>query len=139
MTSVVANKIGLDLIDIQVEQTGKAETDMFFQEPVLDQMRDYVVGVSELAIPLSHEPMLTTKKPLLDEVFLEFRQKRQANNAMIPLNHANGNIVDNRARFYLKDRTIQSPADLMQALCQFVYTFQQYISAAGEDQGVHCG
>ena len=139
MTTVVANKIGLDIVDIQVEQTGSAETDMFFQEPVLDHMRDYVLGVSELAIPLSHEPMLTTKSSLLNEVFLEFRIKRLANNTMVPINHQNGNIADDRARFYLKDRTIQSPADMLQALCQFVYTFQQYITFAGDDGGVHQG
>ena len=128
MTSVVANKIGLDIVDIQVEQTGAAETDMFFQEPVLDHARDYVVGVSELSIPLSHESMLTNKAALQEEVFLEFRRKRLPNNTMIGVNHQNGYEPDNRARFYLRDRTIQSPADLVQALCQYVYSFQQFIT-----------
>lgn len=140
MTSVVANKIGLDIVDIQVEQTGSAETDMFFQEPVLDHSRDYVVGVSELSIPLSHESMLTNKKALQGEVFLEFRRKRLLNNTMIGVNHQNGHEADNRARFYLRDRTIQSPADLVQALCQFVYSFQQYITTVangGAAGGIH--
>ena len=62
MTTITTNKLGLDVVDIQVEQTGEAQTDMFFQEPVLDFTRDYVVGVSELSIPLGEEPMLTAIK-----------------------------------------------------------------------------
>ena len=140
MTSVVANKIGLDIVDIQVQQTGNAETDMFFQEPVLDHARDYVVGVSELSIPLSHEPMLTKVTARRDEVFLEFNLKRRGDDSMVPLNHNDAIIDDNRARFYLRDHTIQSAADLVQSLVQYFYSFQQYITDVGNDgeaQGSH--
>ena len=75
MTSVVANKIGLDIVDIQISQTGGAETDMFFQEPVLDKKKDYVVGVSELSVPLTSEtPLSLTQKNLTDN-FLEVRRR----------------------------------------------------------------
>jgi hypothetical protein len=50
MSTVIVNKVGLDIVDIEIQQKGSAVTDMFFQEPVLDATRDYVVGVSELSI-----------------------------------------------------------------------------------------
>ena len=59
MTSVVLNKVGMDLVDIEVDQKGSAFTDIFFQDPVLDYTKEYVLGVSELTVPLGDEPMLT--------------------------------------------------------------------------------
>ena len=59
MTSVVLNKVGMDLVDIEVEQKGAAFTDIFFQDPVLDYTKEYVLGVSELCVPLGDEPMMT--------------------------------------------------------------------------------
>ena len=59
MTSVVLNKVGMDLVDIEVQQKGTAFTDIFFQDPVLDYTKEYVLGVSELCVPLGDEPMLT--------------------------------------------------------------------------------
>ena len=76
MTTVITNKIGLDIVDIEVEQTGEAETDMFFQEPVLDASKDYVVGVSELTVPLSAEQMLTNNSTIINGVLLEFKRKQ---------------------------------------------------------------
>ena len=35
MSTVIVNKVDLDLVDIEIEQTGTSTTDMFFQEPVL--------------------------------------------------------------------------------------------------------
>ena len=52
MSSVIVNKVDLDLVDIEIEQTGTSTTDMFFQEPVLDHTRDYVVACSELSVPI---------------------------------------------------------------------------------------
>ena len=71
MTTITTNKLGLDVVDIQVEHTGEARTDMFFQEPVLDAERDYVLGVSELSVPLSHEPMISGNSRVLNEMILE--------------------------------------------------------------------
>ena len=59
MTSVVLNKVGMDLVDIEVQQRGSAFTDIFFQDPVLDYTKEYVLGISELTVPLGDEPMLT--------------------------------------------------------------------------------
>ena len=131
MTSVVLNKIGLDIVDIQIDQSGAAETDMFFQDPVLDHTRDYVVGVSELSIPLSQEPMLSQIKTRHSEVFMEFRVKRLANGTMVELGSNNAEIGDNQARMYLSNYQISSPSDLLQALDQFVYTFERLIIAGG--------
>ena len=126
MTSVVANKIGLDLVDIQVEQKGKADTDMFFQEPVLDHSKDYVVAVSELSVPLGTEPMMTKNRALAGQVFLEIRSKRSGNQ-MTATNHIDAVIADDRARFVLGQRKIMTPVDLVQNISQWLYTFEQYI------------
>ena len=65
MSNVTVNKVGMDIVDVEVRQKGKASTDMFFQDPILDYTRDYVVGVSELSVPLNEEPFLT-KNPAND-------------------------------------------------------------------------
>ena len=127
MTSVIVNKIGLDIVDIEVEQSGSPESDLFFQEPVLDHSKEYVVGISELSVPLGSEPMLTLNASLKEQVFLEFRKRRAANGSANPVNHASSVIASDVARFKLKDRQIQSPVDLIQNLIVFVYTFQQSI------------
>ena len=75
MTTVVANKIGLDIVDIQVSQTGSAETDMFFQEPVLDKKKEYVVGVSELSVPLNDETPLSKTEQNLKDNFIRLKAK----------------------------------------------------------------
>ena len=62
MTSVLLNKVGMDLVDVEVSQRGASMTDMFFQDPVLDYTREYVLGVSELVVPLGEEPMLSGTK-----------------------------------------------------------------------------
>ena len=59
MSNVTVNKVGMDIVDVEVRQKGKASTDMFFQDPILDYTRDYVVGVSELSVPLNSEPMFS--------------------------------------------------------------------------------
>ena len=59
MSNVIVNKIGMDVVDVEVREKGKASTDMFFQDPILDYTRDYVVGVSELSVPLNSEPMFS--------------------------------------------------------------------------------
>ena len=73
MTSVVLNKIGMDLVDVEVSQEGDAQTDMFFQDPVLDYTRDYVLAISELTVPLGEEPMLS-KLENNDTLFRVFRK-----------------------------------------------------------------
>ena len=127
MTSVIANKIGLDLVDVQVEQSGKADTDMFFQEPVLDHSKDYVVAVSELSVPLGNESMLTKNSMLQKQTFLEIRAKRSGGQ-MNATNHALAIIPDGRARFVLMNRKIMTPVDLIHNISQWLYTFEQYAS-----------
>ena len=122
MTTVITNKIGLDLVDIEVQQTGEAETDMFFQEPVLDASKDYVVGVSELTVPLSAEPMLTNNSTIINGVLLEFKRK-QILGVMLVVGHPNVTIADNRARFKLKQHQVNTPADLLQSLNMFSNAF----------------
>ena len=126
MTTITTNKLGLDVVDIQIENTGTANTDMFFQEPVLDQERDYVLGISELSIPLSKEPLITGNAALLDDNILEFRGKRNAGGMLA---RGGGVIVDARARFKLNQQLVVTPVDIVQHLSNWVYTFQTLINS----------
>ena len=132
MTTITTNRIGLDIVDIQVEQTGEPQTDMFFQDPILDQERDYVLGVSELSIPLSSEPMVTDNVFLLNEAIIEFKAKRSAAGAgnMLARGAVASTIADNRARFKLKSRMVVTPVDIIHEMSNFVFTFQQLINSA---------
>ena len=129
MTTITTNKLGLDVVDIQVEHTGEAFTDMFFQEPVLDMERDYVVGVSELSVPLSNEPLITSNTKLLDESILEFRLKVDGNNVMLHRDHQAGKFdpdVEGRAHFKLNKQLVVTPVDIVQHLSSWVYTLQDW-------------
>ena len=101
MTSVILNKIGMDLVDVEVSQRGRAETDMFFQDPVLDYTRDYVVGVSELTVPLGAEPMMSDLKN--NETLFRVRRKAYvavADGAITPVSYGvvgSGSAADSPA------------------------------------------
>ena len=71
MSNVTVNKVGMDIVDVEVREKGKASTDMFFQDPILDYTRDYVVGVSELSVPLNSEPMFS-KNPANDVILKDW-------------------------------------------------------------------
>ena len=129
MTTITTNKLGLDVVDIQIENTGSANTDMFFQEPVLDMERDYVLGVSELSVPLSSEPLITGISSLLDESILEFRGKRNALGGAGMLARGGGVIITAQARFKLKEQLVVTPVDIVQHLSNWVYTFETYINS----------
>ena len=124
MTSVVANKIGLDIVDIQISQTGSAETDMFFQEPVLDRKKDYVVGVSELSIPFAMETPLSKTEQNLTESFIQVKRKFQTanNNLRTRPGDADATIDEPYAHFKLKNRVIVSPVDLVRQLHEWFET-----------------
>ena len=129
MTTITTNKLGLDVVDIQIENTGSANTDMFFQEPVLDMERDYVLGISELSVPLSSEPLITGISSLLDEGILEFRKKRNALGGAGMLARGAGGINDPRAKFKLKEQLVVTPVDIVQHLSNWVYTFENYVNS----------
>ena len=122
MTSVVTNKIGLDVVDIEVEQTGEPQTDMFFQEPVLNASKDYVVGISELTVPLTAEPMLTNNSSIINGVLLEFKQKSDGQNHL-QVGQATVTIPDDRARFRLRQYPVNTPVDLIQNMLMFIEAF----------------
>ena len=131
MTSVVANKIGLDIVDIQISQTGSAETDMFFQEPVLDRKKDYVVGVSELSIPFAMESPLTKTEQNLTESFIQLKRKFNPLNVhnRITYNGVLAPIDDAYAHFTLKNRVIVSPVDLVRQLHEWFETVSGAMAA----------
>ena len=132
MTSVVANKIGLDIVDIQISQTGSAETDMFFQEPVLDRKKDYVVGVSELSIPFAMETPLTKTEQNLTESFIQLKRKYDPANIANRITYNDplrAPIADAYAHFTLKNRVIVSPVDLVRQLHEWFETVSHTIDA----------
>ena len=76
MSNVTVNKVGMDLVDVEVREKGSASTDMFFQDPILDYTRDYVVGVSELSVPLNSEPMFSKNE--MNDVILKVCNRSNA-------------------------------------------------------------
>ena len=132
MTTIQTNKLGLDIVDIQVECTGESQTDMFFQEPVLDAERDYVLGISELSVPLAEEHLITSDPGLLAESILQFRQKRDGIGPLqVTVNAGNppGYMDDERAHFRLNRALAVSAPDIVYHLSKFIYVFQQYLNS----------
>ena len=132
MSTVIVNKVGLDIVDVEIQQKGSAVTDMFFQEPVLDATRDYVVGVSELSIPLGHEPMLSAIAG--NKVLGYIRRRATGNNADVShdFTHPDADITKNPpnlvaglASVISTNRLVQCPTDLVRLISQRLYSFWQ--------------
>ena len=134
MRTIQTNKLGLDVVDIQVECTGNSQTDMFFQEPVLDHERDYVLGVSEISVPLAGEHPITTDSILLQETMIELKKKRTLA-GMLPFGHGDTTIANNIARFRLKERLVNSPADLVHNIALYLYGIQEYLNSLTTNTG----
>ena len=127
MTTIQTNKIGLDVVDIQVECTGESFTDMYFQEPVLDPERNYVLGISELSVPLADEPLITKDPRLREEVMFRFIRKRDVNGAVH--SGADGRLIDaEQSLFRLDKAMISSPADFIYSISQFAFDFTYYLN-----------
>ena len=129
MSSVIVNKIDLDLVDINIEQTGEAQTDMFFQEPVLDHTRDYVVAVSELSIPIQEEPMLSNN--VKNSKLLYIRRKINGQD----IDHVDVDILKNGqedriATLRVGNKRLSTPADFIREINKFFYRFSKYFEQA---------
>ena len=129
MSTVIVNKVDLDLVDVEVEQTGTSTTDMFFQEPVLDYTRDYVVAVSELSVPIQEEPMLSNRSG--NATIFYIRRKVAGQND----SHIDRIITGVHAgisTFKTNNRRISSPTDFIRQVNLFFLKFAQtYAQAAG--------
>ena len=131
MTTIQTNKLGLDVVDIEVECTGVPQTDMFFQEPVLDHERDYVLGVSEISVPLAGENLITNDPILLQESLLQLKRKRStgANSQYLPRGNQGTVVQSSVAHFKLSERLVSSPADLVYHLTNYIYGIQVYLNS----------
>ena len=118
MSSVIVNKVDLDLVDIEIEQTGTSTTDMFFQEPVLDHTRDYVVACSELSVPIQEEPMLSNRNK--NKYIFYIRRKVAGQDDT----HAT-RIIANAAfgTFRIDNKRIASPTDFVRHINNFFLRF----------------
>ena len=129
MSSVIVNKVDLDLVDINIEQTGEAQTDMFFQEPVLDHTRDYVVAVSELSVPIQEEPMLSNRDK--NNKLLYIRRKIQGGT----IASADVTIASSLATLRIGNKRLSTPADFIREIHKFFYTFSTYYAQAIDPNG----
>ena len=111
MTTTIANYSGTDITDLTCEQAGTSRAEIFLEEPLLDATKTYMISVSELAVPLSEEPMLTYN--LLRARLLSVRRRRVGQNITQAVNTTVGGA-------YFPDLTI--PEDLS------VYTASDFIS-----------
>ena len=130
MSSVIVNKAGLDLVDLNIEQTGDPTTDMFFQEPLLDHTRDYVVAISELSIPLGEEPMLSNVDSDKNKTLGYIRRKSAGGT----VGDANSVLAVPYATLRTDRRLCNSPADLCQRVSSFFHTFWKLYAQAGGGQ-----
>ena len=53
MATAITNYSNTDIVDFTVEQSSTSRTEIFTEEPILDATKDYVVSVTEMAVPLS--------------------------------------------------------------------------------------
>ena len=129
MSTVIINKVDLDLVDINIEQTGEAQTDMFFQEPVLDHTRDYVVAVSELSVPIQEEPMLSNRPK--NSKLMYIRRKVAGEG----FSHADVIIDSPLTTFRINNKRLSTPVDFIHAVQQFFYIFATYYTQAIDPNG----
>ena len=129
MSSVIVNKVDLDLVDINIEQTGESQTDMFFQEPVLDHTRDYVVAVSELSVPIQEEPMLSNRDK--NNKLLYIRRKIQGGT----IGDADVTIASSLATLRIGNKRLSTPADFIREIHKFFFTFSTYYAQAAHPGG----
>ena len=128
MSTVIVNKIDLDLVDLEIEQTGTSTTDMFFQEPVLDHTRDYVVAVSELSVPIQEEPMLSNISKNKDILYI---RKKVAGQDDTHADRIIGGADTALARLRIDNIRISSPTDFIRHVSKFFLTFSEtYAQAA---------
>ena len=55
---VVANKIGVDQVSLQLFQTGSSETSCTLKHTLLDEGKSYHFGVTSLNVPLDGTPIM---------------------------------------------------------------------------------
>ena len=57
MSRVILNKVGTDIVDLQVTQTGNNETTVILKDALLLGNKDYHFAVTELSVPLVEAPI----------------------------------------------------------------------------------
>lgn len=57
MSRVILNKVGTDIVDLSVTQTGDSETTVVLKDALLDEAKEYHFAVTELSIPLTNTSM----------------------------------------------------------------------------------
>ena len=57
MTSVLLNRVGTDIVDLNVNQVGSPETTIILRQALLDDKKDYRFAVSSLSVPMQNIDM----------------------------------------------------------------------------------
>ena len=69
MTSVILNRVGGDIVDLHVTQTGSEETTVILKDPLLRGDKDYKFAVTEWSIPLQNIDMFGFLSATTTELF----------------------------------------------------------------------
>lgn len=64
MTSYQINKTGIDTVTLEIMQTGSYESSANLRHNLLDDKKDYYLGVEQLSIPLNNVPLCKTGEEL---------------------------------------------------------------------------
>ena len=119
MSAAITNVKNTDVVDITVEQVSVPRTEIWMEEPLLDATKDYVVTCSELACPLSEEPMITYD--LIEKDLFTIRKRKvgaqpNSGNDQVPADYAPSFSLN-------KIMPIYSPADFLAQLANWASTF----------------
>ena len=131
MSAAITNVKNTDVVDLTMEQSSSPRTEIWMEEPLLDATKDYVVTCSELACPLSEEPMLTydiIEKDLFTIRKRKIGQKPNSDDDTVPSTYAPTFSLN-------KIMPIYSPADFLAQLANWASTFSEKCFVLGLPAG----
>jgi len=121
MATAVTNYTNTDIVDFTVEQSSESRTEIFTEEPILDATKDYVVSVTEMAVPLSEEPMITWRAAV--QTLLVIRRRKigaQPNTAEDSVTaHYNPELT------LLQDLKMYTPSDFLAIVASWASLFSR--------------
>ena len=132
MTTAIVNRSHSDVVDLTIEQRGQPRTEIFLEEPLLDGTKDYVVGCTALAIPMSEEPMITYDDTIRDLLNIRIRSvgsfTTQINNITVGAEY-------HPVFSFEPDWVIYSPADFLIWMQNWARTFSNEVHTRGLPAG----
>jgi hypothetical protein len=133
MSTVIANYSNTDVTDITIEQSGSSRAEVFLEEPLLDATKTYFCSVSEMAVPMSEEPMITYN--LTRRELLYIRRRRVGSDITsgdILMGDSAQAEIDYRANLIIPEEyKLYTPSDFIGLISQWAAGFSRQIFERG--------